>query len=91
MRYTIADEIGAVMGPLVVAHVSPHGPAPKLSERMLFEALLSVAMTVTPGCEGIGRVFADSTIVRAHQHSAGARKKKTRHRVLRPSAAPAAA
>ena len=114
MRYTITDEIWAVMGPLVVAHVSPHGPTPKLSERMFFEALLYVArtgipwrdlpgefgqwsavynrfnrwthtgrfeslfvaMTITPGCEGIGRVFADSTIVRAHQHSAGARKKK---------------
>ena len=114
MRYMITDEIWTVMGPLVEAHTSPHGPAPKISERMFFEALLYVArtgipwrdlpgdfgnwsavynrfrrwvesdrfknlfraMTITPGCEGLGRVFADSTIVRAHQHSAGARKKK---------------
>ena len=48
MRYTITDEIWAVMGPLVVAHVSPHGPAPKLSERMFFEALLYVARTGIP-------------------------------------------
>lgn len=114
MRYMITDEIWTVMGPLVEAHTSPHGPAPKISERMFFEALLYVArtgvpwrdlpgdfgnwsavynrfrrwvesdrfknlfraMTIAPGCEGLGRVFADSTIVRAHQHSAGARKKK---------------
>lgn len=113
MRYMITDEIWTVMGPLVEAHTSPHGPAPKLSERMFFEALLYIArtgvpwrdmpgdfgewsavynrfrrwvesgrfkdlfraMTITPGCEGLGRVFADSTIVRAHQHSAGAQKK----------------
>jgi putative transposase len=34
------------------------------------------AMAAQPTCEGPLRVMIDSTIVRAHQHSAGARKKK---------------
>jgi transposase len=33
-------------------------------------------MTAQPACEGAVRVMIDSTIVRAHQHSAGASKKK---------------
>jgi transposase len=33
-------------------------------------------MTAHPVCEGTVRVMIDSTIVRAHQHSAGASKKK---------------
>jgi putative transposase len=33
-------------------------------------------MAAGPGCEGLRRVMIDSTIVRAHQHAAGARKKK---------------
>src|SRR5205823_4063124 len=39
--------------------------------RRLFEA-----MTADPTFEGIRRVLIDSTIVRAHQHAAGARRKK---------------
>jgi putative transposase len=33
-------------------------------------------MVAQPACEGTARVMIDSTIVRAHQHSAGALKKK---------------
>lgn len=33
-------------------------------------------MAAQPPCEGVRRVMIDSTIVRAHQHSAGARRKK---------------
>ncbi len=52
--------------------------------KRLFEA-----MAAQPECEGVRRVMIDSTIVRAHQHAAGARKRKggPRHR---PSAARAA-
>jgi transposase len=39
--------------------------------KRLFEA-----MTERPECEGLRRVMIDSTIVRAHQHAAGAAKKK---------------
>jgi putative transposase len=41
--------------------------------RRLFEA-----MTSDPAFEGLRRVLIDSTIVRAHQHAAGARRKKKR-------------
>jgi transposase len=34
------------------------------------------AMTVQPECEGLRRVMIDSTIVRVHQHAAGAPKKR---------------
>ena len=47
-------------------------------------------MAAQPECEGLRRVMIDSTIVRAHQHSAGARRKKGEPR-RRRSAAPAAA
>jgi transposase len=33
-------------------------------------------MAAQPACDGVRRVMIDSTIVRAHQHAAGARKKK---------------
>jgi putative transposase len=41
--------------------------------RALFEAL-----TADPQFDGVRRVFVDSTIVRAHQHAAGARRKHKR-------------
>lgn len=41
--------------------------------RALFEA-----MTADPQFDGVRRVFVDSTIVRAHQHAAGARRKHKR-------------
>jgi len=41
--------------------------------RALFEA-----MTADPRFDGLRRVFIDSTIVRAHQHAAGARRKHKR-------------
>ena len=34
------------------------------------------AMAAQPACAGVRRVMVDSTIVRAHQHAAGAPKKK---------------
>jgi transposase len=46
-------------------------------------------MAAQPECEGLRRVMIDSTIVRAHQHSAGARRKKGAPR-RRRSADPAA-
>lgn len=39
--------------------------------RKLFER-----MAAQPECDGLRRVMIDSTIVRAHQHAAGARRKK---------------
>ena len=39
--------------------------------KKLFEA-----MAAQPACEGVRRVMIDSTIVRAHQHAAGAPKRK---------------
>ena len=47
-------------------------------------------MAERPGCEELRRLMIDSTIVRAHQHSAGARRKKGAPR-RRRSAAPEAA
>lgn len=47
------------------------------------------AMAAQPACEGTVRVMIDSTIVRAHQHSAGAAKKKVGRRPRR-SAGPGA-
>lgn len=47
------------------------------------------AMAAQPACEGLRRVMIDSTIVRAHQHAAGARKAKGAPR-SRPSGARAA-
>ena len=47
-------------------------------------------MAERPECEGPRRLMIDSTIVRAHQHAAGASKKKGAAR-RRRSAAPAAA
>jgi putative transposase len=114
MRYAITDEPWAVLGPMVQACKSPHGPDPVLPDRMSFEAVLSWArvgcpwrdlpgdfgdwsavynrlrswiasgrlkrlferMAAQPVCEGLRRVMIDSTIVRAHQHAAGARRKK---------------
>ena len=46
--------------------------------KTLFEA-----MAAQPACEGTVRVMIDSTIVRAHQHSAGALKKKAGRRLRR--------
>ena len=46
-------------------------------------------MAERPECEGPRRLMIDSTIVRAHQHAAGARRKKGAPR-RRRSAAPAA-
>jgi transposase len=40
-------------------------------------------MVTQPACEGTVRVMIDSTIVRAHQHSAGALKKKAARRPRR--------
>src|SRR4051812_8225640 len=59
--------------------------------RRLFELL-----TADPAFGDVRRVFIDSTIVRAHQHAAGARRKKKRsgpggRRGARPSAAVAGA
>ena len=43
------------------------------SLRKLFDLL-----TDSPQFDGVRRVFVDSTIIRAHQHAAGARRKKKR-------------
>jgi putative transposase len=43
-------------------------------------------MAARPECEGLRRVMIDSTIVRAHQHSAGARRKKGAPRRRRSAA-----
>ena len=40
-------------------------------------------LTAQPACEGTVRVMIDSTIVRAHQHSAGASKKRAGRRPRR--------
>jgi putative transposase len=53
--------------------------------KKLFES-----MAAQPECEGVRRVMVDSTVVRAHQHAAGALKKKGAPR-RRRSAGPAAA
>ncbi len=50
---------------------------------------LSEEMTAQPACQGAVRVMIDSTIVRAHQHSAGASKKRAGRRPKR-SAGPGA-
>jgi putative transposase len=47
-------------------------------------------MAARPACEGTVRVMIDSTIVRAHQHSAGASKKRAGRRPRR-SGGPGAA
>lgn len=55
--------------------------------RALFEA-----MTADPQFDGVRRVFIDSTIVRAHQSAAGARRKQKRSGPLgRPRRKPSAA
>ncbi len=51
---------------------------------------LFAEMVARPACEGTVRVMIDSTIVRAHQHSAGAAKRKVGRRPRR-SAGPGAA
>jgi transposase len=53
--------------------------------KRLFEA-----MAAQPECEGVRRVMIDSTVVRAHQHAAGARKKKGAPRPRRSAARAAA-
>ena len=53
--------------------------------KKLFEA-----MAAQPACEGTLRVMIDSTIVRAHQHSAGAAKKKAGRRPRRSAVRAAA-
>jgi putative transposase len=53
--------------------------------KKLFEA-----MAAQPACEGTLRVMIDSTIVRAHQHSAGAAKKKAGRRPRRSAGRAAA-
>lgn len=47
-------------------------------------------MAARPACEGTVRVMIDSTIVRAHQHSAGALKKKAGRRPRRSAGLAAA-
>ena len=54
--------------------------------KKLFEA-----MAAQPACEGTLRVMIDSTIVRAHQHAAGASKKKAGRRATRSASRGAAA
>ncbi len=51
---------------------------------------LFAEMIAQPACDGTVRVMIDSTIVRAHQHSAGARKKRAGRRPRR-SAVPGVA
>jgi transposase len=53
--------------------------------KRLFEA-----MAAQPECDGLRRVMIDSTIVRAHQHSAGARKERGAPRPRRSAARAAA-
>lgn len=48
---------------------------------------LFAEMVAQPACEGTVRVMIDSTIVRAHQHSAGALKKKVGQRPRRSGGA----
>ena len=57
------------------------GRLKKLFERMAAE----------PGCAGLRRIMIDSTVVRAHQHSAGAPKKKGARRTARSAGRGAAA
>ena len=47
-------------------------------------------MVAQPACEGTVRVMIDATIVRAHQHSAGAAKKRAGRRPRRSAGAGAA-
>jgi len=47
---------------------------------------LFALMATQPECEGLRQVMIDSTIVRAHQHSAGARRKKGALRPTRSAA-----
>jgi transposase len=124
MRHVITDEVWSVMGPMVERCRSPHGPAPVLTDRMFFEAVLYWArtgipwrdlpgdfgawdavynrlrrrihsgrlkrlfelMAERPECEGPRRLMIDSTIVRAHQHAAGAAKKRGAARRRRSAA-----
>src|SRR4051812_7255238 len=117
MRYTLTDELWAVLGPLVErAKRHRAGQKPETPDRDFFEALLYLArtgipwrdlpsefgswdavynrfrrwvasgglralfeaMTSNPQFDGVRRVFIDSTIVRAHQHAAEARRKHNR-------------
>jgi len=48
MRYAISDEVWDVLGPMVQACKSPHGPDPILSDRMSFEAVLYWARVGCP-------------------------------------------
>ena len=48
---------------------------------------LTEAMAAQPACDGTLRVMIDSTIVRAHQHSAGASKKRAGRRPRRSAGA----
>jgi transposase len=55
-------------------------------------ARLFDGLTADPQFDGVRRVFIDSTIVRAHQHAAGARRKHKRSgRVGRPGRKPSVA
>lgn len=47
-------------------------------------------MTARPACDGLRRVMIDSTVVRAHQHAAGAAKKRGAPRPRRSAARGAA-
>lgn len=53
--------------------------------RKLFEA-----MSAQPACDGTLRVMIDSTIVRAHQHAAGAVREKAGRRAMRSASRGAA-
>ena len=81
MRYMLTDDLWAAMGPLVgQARRHKGGQPPALPDRMFFEAL-----TADPAFGDVRRVLIDSTIVRAHQHAAGAPRKKKK---LAPGARP---
>lgn len=47
-------------------------------------------MAAQPACDGLRRVMIDSTVVRAHQHAAGTRRKKGASRPRRSAARAAA-
>lgn len=131
MRYMLTDDLWAALAPLVErARRSKGRPAPRVPDRLFFEALLYVArtgvawrdlpgefgrwdaaynrfrrwarsgglkalfeaMTADPALGPVRRLLVDSTTVRAHQHAAGAgRKKKSSGRPSRPAARPSAA
>jgi transposase len=116
MRFMLTDDLWTVMEPLVgQAKKHKGGPAPRIPDRLFFEAVLYWArtgvpwrdlpgefgewdavynrlrrwvysgslaalfelLTAAPELGEVRRVMIDSTVVRAHQHAAGARRKKS--------------